>query len=156
MAAVGKAKGVDTILQEVARNLGATEKEVAQKAHAFVNFMKHADRDPTAALEGFSDLDNESIIFFACQDFGRATGGMPVEAQVYEAWFFATTAKRVSVGSIKWQRMIKACIRHFPRVRSVPRIEKKRIGLKVLREALKDPTLKMDFSRIVDLPNGST
>lgn len=76
-----------TVLEEVAGNLDVSVPEVVKRVHGFANFMKHADRDATAVLDSFSDLDNDPVLFFACQDFGRVTGGMPIEAQVYEAWF---------------------------------------------------------------------
>ncbi|MGH7034523.1 MAG: hypothetical protein ACREFL_12405, partial [Stellaceae bacterium] len=84
--------------------------------------------------------------------FGRIARCMPVEAQVYEAWFFATAVKHVSDGSLKTQKLVKAAIKKFPRVRSVERSEKKRIGLRVLEQALSDPNLQMEIKRIVELP----
>lgn len=152
LTSVGKAKGVETVLEEVARHLNETEQEVTRKAKAFVNFMKHADRNPAATLRGFSDLDNDSILYFVCQDFGRVAGGMPIEAQVYEAWFYATFVRRVSDGPMKWQRRVKDAIKLFPRVRSVNRAEKKRIGLRVMEKALTDPRLEMPIKRVVELP----
>jgi hypothetical protein len=149
---VGKAQGTETILEEVAAVKGVKEGDVIKKAHAFVNFMKHANRDAGATLEGFSDLDNDPILWFVCQDFGRVTGGMPIEAQVYEAWFFATFVKRVSDGPMTWQRLVRRCIRLFPHVRSVPRQEQKAIGLRALEKALTDPSLEMQIRRIVTPP----
>lgn len=152
VATLGQKLGIKTILEEVADNLLTEKREVLKKATAFVNFMKHADRDPQGVLKNFSDTDNDPILFFACQDFGRVTGGMPIEAQVYEAWYFATSVKRVSEGARDWQKLVKACIKHFPRVRVVGRDEQKKIGLHALEQALKDPKLRMEFKRTVDLP----
>jgi hypothetical protein len=152
LTALGEKLGIDTILHEAARLTGTSVRDVKGKAHTFANFMKHADRDPTATLEGFSDADNGPVLFFACHDFGRVTGGMPVEAQVFEAWFFATTVKRVSDGGVRWQRLVKDSIKLFPRVRSVPRAEKKQIGARVLARAMNDPALRMEFKRTVELP----
>lgn len=61
----------------------------------------------------------------------------------------ATAVKRVSKGNPSWQRLVKNCIRAFPRVRSVTRAEQKRIGLQVLTTALRDPALQMKFRRVV-------
>jgi hypothetical protein len=148
---LGGKMGVATILDDVASARGATTGEVEKKAREFVNFMKHADRDPAATLTNFSDRDNDPVLFFACQDFGRVAGGMPIEAQVYEAWFFATVVKQVSRGGVKWQRIVKNCIKRFPGVRSASRADQKRIGRRVLEEALMDESLRMEFSRVVQL-----
>jgi hypothetical protein len=153
MTTLGGKLGVDTVLHDYARNRGVALDDAARKANAFVGFMKHADRKPTAVLENFSDLDNDAILFLACHDFGRVTGGMPVEAQVFEPWYFATKVKKVSKGRPKWQKLVKDCIKLFPRVRSVPRAQQKRIGLEALNKAVNDPSLRMEFKRVVELPS---
>ena len=61
--------------------------EERRKATRYVNFIKHADRDPAKLLVGFSDLDNDAV----CRaETGKVAKGLPIEGQVYEAWFFAT------------------------------------------------------------------
>src|SRR5690242_9958847 len=104
LTTIGGKLGIKTVLEEVADGSKVQQKDVLKKASAFVNFMKHADRDPEGVLKNFSDEDNDPVLFFACHDFGRVTGGMPIEAQVYEAWFFATSVKRVSAGGRNWQK----------------------------------------------------
>jgi hypothetical protein len=75
------------------------------------------------------------------------------EAQVFESWYFATKVKKVSKGRPTWQKLVRQCIRLFPRVRSVSRAEQKRIGLQALNKALDDPSLRMEFKRAVELPS---
>jgi hypothetical protein len=149
---IGKRTGVETIVEEVAGHMATTEADVIKKAHKFANFMKHADRDAAEILEGFSDLDNDPVLFFACHDFGRLAHGMPVEAQVFEAWFFATTVKDLSKGSKDWQEIVANCFDLFPGIRSADRAQQKRIGLHKLTEALADPSLEMEIKRVVELP----
>lgn len=155
LTALGDKMGIDTVLHEIAQNTGAKLTDSARKAHAFAGFMKHADRNPEAVLEGFSDAENDLVLFIASHDFGRVTGGMPIEAQVFEAWFFATAIKKVSQGAAKWQSLVKQCIRQFPRVRSVARAEQKQIGLRVLHRAAADQSLRMQIRRVVQLPKSA-
>ncbi len=155
LTTLGDKLGIDTMLQEVARIQDTTIDKVIKKAHGFAGFMKHADRDADAVLEAFSDADNDYVLWFACHDFGRITGGMPIEAQVFEAWWFATTVKKVSAGGLKRQRMVKTCIRAFPGIRTALRADQKKLGRDVLLRSSQDPTLKMQFRRVVELPNSA-
>ena len=108
---------MDTYLDDVARWQEMDVATLRKKAVRFFNFMKHADNDPTAVLEDFSDDDNEGVLFCASRDLGQIAQGLPIEAQVFDAWFFATTVKRVSAGGLRWQQKVKACIQLFPGVR---------------------------------------
>jgi hypothetical protein len=49
----------------------------------------------TATLD-FDEGDAEIVLQLACHDFGRITGGTPIEAQIYEAWVAAIALARVS------------------------------------------------------------
>ena len=53
----------------------------------FRNFFKHANRDPEAELEGFTDAENDHIIFLAVEDYIRLNNKSPVEFQVYQLWY---------------------------------------------------------------------
>ncbi len=55
------------------------------KAHGFAKFFKHANTDSTEVID-FPEDEVDGILFVACHDFGRITKGMPVHAQVYEAF----------------------------------------------------------------------
>jgi hypothetical protein len=82
---IGDHTDVTTVQEELAQQRGQTVDEMLRPLKAIANFLKHADRDPTST----SDIDEGHVavvLQLACHDFGRVTGGMPVEAQVYEAW----------------------------------------------------------------------
>ena len=144
---------LNTYLDQLAYWQDMDVAKVREKAVRFCNFMKHADRDPTVILDNFSDHDNVGILFCACLDLAQIAKGLPIEAQVFEAWVFATTVKRVTVGGLRWQQKVKACIQLFPGVRAAPRSLQKHIGLEVLTEALTKPHLQMQMKRTVELPN---
>ena len=94
----------------------------------------------------------EVALEFACNDFARVAGGMPIEAQVYEAWVNAVTFKDFSDVPAHNQHLILRAIGLglFPRVREVStRPEQKAIGLQVMKRALCDPSLEMKINRVV-------
>ena len=71
------------MLDGVAETTGTPIKELIATASEFAPFFKHADRDPTAVLEKFSQPDADSVLFVACHDFGRVAKGQPIEVQVF-------------------------------------------------------------------------
>ncbi len=85
VATIGDQIDVETVQQELANARGVTVKELLRPLVGTANFFKHADRDANATLD-FDENDAEVALQLACHDFGRITGGMPVEAQIYEAW----------------------------------------------------------------------
>src|SRR5664280_941709 len=147
---IGEKIGVETILHSLAKARNIDVAVLAKQAHEFAGFFKHADRNPAATIK-FSETEVDSVLVLACHDFGRVTGGMPVEAQVFEAWIFALAYPRVSNAPLKKQRLIRLCIREFPGIRSATRQEQKKLGLVVLNRALADPSLQMEFKRVVEL-----
>jgi hypothetical protein len=103
-------------------------------------FLKHADRDHDAVLEDFTDFENEAILFVAGHDFGRLCGGMPVELQVYEAWFLACEPTRLR------RDVNREFLKLFPNITKMPRHERKRIGFTALQWARGEPGLRMNYS----------
>jgi hypothetical protein len=90
----------------------------------------------------------------ACNDFARVTGGMPIEAQVYEAWVNAVTFEHISDVPPHKQQLIKNAIKLFPGVRDAStRAEQKAIGLRAMERAIHDPSLEMKINRVVPLPS---
>jgi hypothetical protein len=151
LGVIGEKVQADIFLNQLAQRRSVSVSEYLKKATATANFMKHADRDPDAVLD-FSDQVNDFMLFWACRDFVTVAKGLPIEAQVFDSWFFATQVKRVRDGGLRWQEKVKACIRLFPGVRAAERPKQKQIALSVLHDALKKPSLKMDINRVVLLP----
>jgi hypothetical protein len=147
--AIGDKLGVRTILTNVAEDHGVSRKELIDDAHRYAGFMKHADRKPNSEIE-LSYSFVEMVLQIACHDFGRVAGGMPIEAQVYEAWIFATVTEKISAAPLNRQRAIKRAIAKFPGVRSADVVTRRKIGREALETALKDPSLQMKFRRTID------
>jgi hypothetical protein len=151
LTTIGDKTGIETILHSLAKTRNIDVVVLAKQAHEFAGFFKHADRNPTATVT-FSETEVDSVLVLACHDFGRVTGGMPVEAQIFEAWIYALAYPRVSDAPLKKQRLIKLCIREFRGIRSATCQEQKRLGLVVMNRALTDPSLQMEFKRVVEIP----
>jgi hypothetical protein len=150
LTTLGDKTGIETILHELSTSSELSLEIMIKKAHEFANFFKHANRNPTAVLE-FPESQLDVVLFIACHDFGRITGGMPVCAQVYEAFFWAQVFPRIQQAPHRYRQMILNSAQKFKGVRTASREEKKRIGLRVLKEALADPTLAMEINRVVTL-----
>jgi hypothetical protein len=114
VATIGAQIDVETVQQELAVNRGTSVKEMLRPLGAAANFFKHADRDADQTLD-FDEGDAEVVLQLACHDFGRITGGMPVEAQIYEAWIAAIAFPRVSEAPLRSQQLIRRVIANFPR-----------------------------------------
>jgi cytidylate kinase len=151
VATIGKQMEIRTVQSELAKQRGISVSEMSRIA----NFFKHADRDADNHLE-FDEDDLEVVLQLACHDFGRIAGGMPIEAQIYEAWITAIAFPRVSNAPLRHQQLIRAVIRYFPGIRSADRMQRKRIGLTVLNRAMQDAALRRDFRRAVIFPKKPT
>jgi hypothetical protein len=155
VATIGEQIDIETVQKEIAADRGKDVKDLVRPLITAANFFKHADRDADAVLD-FDEGDAEVVLQLACHDFGRVTGGMPIEAQIYEAWIAAVAFRRVSDAPLRSQDLIKKVIQYFPGVRGQARPEQKRIGLAVLNRALTDPSLEMKFRREITLPHQRT
>jgi hypothetical protein len=155
VATIGEKIDVETVQQELATSRGIGLKEMLRPLGTAANFFKHADRDADATLD-FDEGDAEVVLQLACHDFGRITGGMPIEAQIYEAWIATIAFPRVSEAPLRSQELIRRVIAHFPGIRgAASRAEQKKIGLGVLNRTLTDQRLEMKFKREVVLPSPS-
>jgi hypothetical protein len=149
---IGGHTEVTTAQEELARGRASTVHDMLRPLKTIANFLKHADRDPTATI----DIDNknvEVVLQLACHDFGRVASGMPIEAQVFEAWAYAVAFDDVAKVPLERQEDIRRAIKGFPGIRSAPdRAAQKKIGLEVLTSAERDPTLRMKINREVIVP----
>ena len=143
--------GIQSVLHEVAQAHGAALKDAIQSSHRWANFFKHADRDPTARIQ-FRETEVDSVLYTACNDFDRVTGGMPIEAQVFSFWIRALAYERVSDAPLREQKHIRWAISQFPGIRKLGRKAQKRLGLEVLNR-MKDEWIGLPHKREVVIPN---
>jgi hypothetical protein len=146
---IGEHLKVETVQKELAKGRGMTVAELTGPLRNIGNFFKHADRDPRAKIE-FEENDVEITLYLACHDFGRVAGGMPIEAQVFEAWAYAAAVKRVSDAPLRRQPLLRKIIARFPGLRAAPdRATQKKIGLEIMERAVCDKSLEMTIMRDV-------
>jgi hypothetical protein len=84
--------------------------------------------------------ENDHILFIAGHDLGRLCGGMPVEAQMFEAWYLACHPEKVRADSDVGVGAL------FPGIVAMDRQGRKRQGLAALRWAREQTDLKMAYS----------
>jgi hypothetical protein len=126
---IGEKTGTRTMLAGIAEDTGTPLKKLAAIASEFVAFFKHADRDPTAVLTEFTEKDADMVLYVACNDFHRVAKEMPIELQVYAAWWLAQVFKRVGDAGLRVQPFVRKGIKLFPGIRAAPsRSEQLRIG----------------------------
>jgi hypothetical protein len=69
------------------------------------NTFKHAttqsglDRADEELLERFKDEINDHTLFVGWYDYGLATGTLPIEAQAFQAWYFALYPEKLNPDS---------------------------------------------------------
>ena len=110
---IGTHLDVKTVQKEIADARGMKVEEMIRPLSKTANFFKHADRDPTDKID-LEDDTVEVVLFLACHDFGRVASGMPIEAQVFEAWAYAAAIERVSDAPLRRQKLIRRMIAAFP------------------------------------------
>jgi len=147
---IGTHSGVPTLLHAVANRRATTIWDLTSDSRRLAAFFKHADRDPEETIE-FREDEIDAVLAVACQDFGRVTGGMPVEAQVFELWVYSLAFKRVTDAPMRGQRLIKLAIQQFPGIRTADRRTQKKLGLDVVNRLINDPALQMQYSRQVQM-----
>jgi hypothetical protein len=149
VARIGEHLDVETVQQELAKARGIDVADMVRPLTKIAAFFKHADRDPSDKIDFYED-DLEGVLFLAVHDFGRVTGGVPIEAQVFEAWLYAAVTKRVSDLPLKRQQLVRRMIAAFPGLRgAAERAKQKKIGLEIMKRALRDKSLEMTIKREV-------
>lgn len=78
------------------------ERSVARLRNKYWNAFKHAktrsglERADDVLLEGFSDEQNDHSLLVGWLDLGEAMGCMPIEAQVFQVWYFALYPEKLA------------------------------------------------------------
>jgi hypothetical protein len=78
--------------------------EIVRLRNQYWNAMKHATardgqvRDDKLLLEAFDDERNDHVLFIGWYDYSTAVGVLPIEAQVFQAWYFAKHPDKLADG----------------------------------------------------------
>jgi len=126
-----------------AGNPGRAEKELWNLLNAARNFFKHEGDSLDQSIE-FDDTMNDFAILSACTDCATlCSPHQPVEVQAFSIWFVAVEAPDEQAMAEADPEDANACRtmqtqidRLYPGLRTAPRAEKKRFGLRLLDDAV--------------------
>ncbi|NKM36650.1 hypothetical protein [Rhizobium laguerreae] len=101
-------------------------------------------RDDEALMDDFTDTANDAVLFGGWLDYLLITKRLPVEAQVFQVWWFAMNPKSMNpnVDPSPWQSI-------FPKIETQPRKEQKRRLRRAIekwrdsKEILQDPRTEL-------------
>ncbi|HXW41137.1 MAG TPA: hypothetical protein VEK75_08030, partial [Xanthobacteraceae bacterium] len=121
-------------------------KQLRKIQRQFWTAFKHAthqhsgkERDDDKLLARFNDEQNDHMLFIGWYDYAIATRKMPVEAQVHQAWYFALHPMKLSDrhSAAPYKKL-------FPKLRSKPRAEQKRMLNHAIERARMDDAIICD------------
>jgi len=120
------------------------KKELRKVATYGRNFFKHADWDPEAVLDGFSDELNDHVLISATYDYGTLADSKPVEIQLFQLWYFAAYPEKAPVPA--FDEILKGANEIFPGFSELERAAQKESGRMNLIKAYSDRGLMSDPS----------
>jgi hypothetical protein len=93
------AKSQPSILDQLAENASRPVSDLRRLANQYARALKHnkPNVNDTALLEGFTDRQNDFLLFIAWSDYRKLTGVMPIEAQAIYSWVEALYPEKMSI-----------------------------------------------------------
>jgi hypothetical protein len=95
-------------------------------------------RDDDDIIAGFEDRHNDALFFTAWGDYGAVRGGLPIAAQVFQVWWFATNESSLSPEADRSFRKL------FPGISSQSRKEQKRRLRRAVEKYRNDTKIILD------------
>lgn len=139
--------------------------ELVKIRNQYWNAMKHAltlggkVRADDDLLAAFDDVHNDHILFIGWYDYANAIGRLPIEAQVFQAWYFANYPEKLAETAA-----LEPFVNLFPGIKGMTRSEKKRQLRKKITWARKRSDVMQDarterrkliLARQIELPASS-
>lgn len=124
---------------------GLTIDELSKLRTKYWNAFKHATtrdgkpRDDQALFESFDDRMNDHALFVGWFDLGEALKMMPIEAQVFQAWYFCLYPEKLEESFDS-----RALDRIFPDLRTMRRNIQKVQLRKVIKISRSNPEVMSD------------
>lgn len=103
-----------------------TPRSLREMRNRYWNAFKHAvdhggmDRQDEETIANFNDEKNDHALFVGWYDLALAAGKMPIEAQAFQAWYFAKFPEKLSEGSD-----LTPFLEAFPDLNSLSRMDQK-------------------------------
>jgi hypothetical protein len=122
-----------------------TLREIRRIRNQFWNSFKHAttrDAQPRIdedLLERFTDVQNDHALFVGWYDYVLATKTMPIEAQAFQAWYFALYPDKLNpeVDATRYANL-------FPGIRELSRVDQKEALRQAIAAARQDAAIMAD------------
>jgi hypothetical protein len=75
-----------------------SKSDVYELANRYRNSFKHNDpqNNDSAILSQFSDIANDALLFIAWTDYHSLTGKLPIEAQIFLAWYYSIYPEKLA------------------------------------------------------------
>ena len=124
-------KGVDSLSEQTRENI-PENKSLEFYINPYRNFFKHADRDPDAVLEGFSDSYNDHLLIQVVEDLVRLEQRALYECQVFQLWYLAVYEEKIATKDL--ERVLPKARTAFPNIGQLARSGQKKMGREILYE----------------------
>ena len=129
----------------LATNPGLDQRSLSYLRNKYWNAFKHAtttdgrERADDILLADFSDEQNDHQLLIGWLDLSEAMGSMPIEAQVFQAWYFAMHPDKLTPAF-----SADVILSVFPKLSSLDRVERKRELRRVIDVARNDEDVMSD------------
>jgi hypothetical protein len=141
-------------IQQTSRDRGRDLQEayVRRIRNQYWNAFKHAtkrngsDREDDDVFTAFSDEKNDHVLYLGWIDYFRATRSIPLEAQVFQVWYYAMYPEKLRAPSDALPGVQK-----FGDLKSVSRCEAKR-RLRIVIEDTRSDKALMDHPETDNRP----
>lgn len=103
-----------------------TQQRYYSLARQYYNAFKHLTtrqgdtRDDAELLSEFDDYHNDALLFIAWTDFMAASALTPIEAQVFQVWFYASHPEKLAR-----REDADRFLAVFPKLNELPRAQRK-------------------------------
>jgi len=143
---LAKKAGAEPFIGHIQRTFpGMTESEIRRIQRKFSNAFKHAltkkggDRGDDSLIESFDPDVNVHVLWHSWKDYGQSLLPLPIEAQVFDAWYFAKHVEKVSP-----EADISAIEKVFPNLASLSTQRQHERLLGVIRKTKKNGVVMSD------------
>lgn len=123
-----------------------TRRDLRQVRNQFWNAFKHAsgrreeERQDAELLARFDDVQNDHHLWVGWYDYGLGAGCLPVEAQVFQVWYFALYPEKLDPSSPRAPIPQQT----FPALRDASRTDQKRALREYIASVRLEPAIIAD------------
>ena len=132
-------RGVDSFSEQVRENIPDGKLLERDYINPPRNFFKHADKNPEGTLEGFSDDENDHVLYSVVDDLMQFEQRSLYECQVFQVWYLAVYEEKIATKDP--ERSLPEVSGALPNIRQLSRSGQKRMGRELLHKYSNDKEL---------------